>query len=102
MVEHVFVSDVSDPLDMVREGIAGLAAEDRSGWSAPARADRLLELRAVQERLDAEIVRAVAAGDAVGAWDEAALGPVSGLAAKTSMARHGAAELLRAGRPHRA
>jgi hypothetical protein len=94
----MFVSEMSDPLDQVREGLAALATEDRSGWSAEARADRLIELRGVQERLDAEVVRAVAACDAVAAWDEAALGPVSWLASKTAMARHAAAKLLKTAR----
>jgi len=45
-------------LDLVREGLARLATEDRSSWSAAARTDRVLELRYTQERLDAEGIRA--------------------------------------------
>ncbi len=45
-----------------------MAAEDRSTWSAAARARRLIELRQAQERLDAEVLRAVADCDAVDAW----------------------------------
>ena len=43
-IEHVFVSDASDPIDLIREGRARLAAEDRSTWSGAARSARLLEL----------------------------------------------------------
>jgi hypothetical protein len=95
----VFAPEISsDPLDLIREGLAALRAEDRSAWSPEARADRLIELRAIQERLDAEVVRAVAACDAVTAWGEAALGPVSWLAGKTSMPRYAAARLLKTAR----
>jgi hypothetical protein len=62
------------------------------------RADRLVELRALQERLNAEIVRAVAECDAVDAWAESALGGVSWLASRTGMVRHAAARLLRTAR----
>jgi hypothetical protein len=94
----MFVSDMSDPVELIRSGLAALAAEDRSGWSAPARAERLIGLRAVQERVDAAVVRSVADCDAVAAWEEDALGPVSWLAAKTALVRHSAARLLQAAR----
>ena len=99
-VERVFVCDsVSDPLDLVREGLAALAAEDRSGWSAAAQTARLLELRAMQERLDAEMARAVGTWDGAAAWaEESALGPVSFLAWKGSMPRSAAHKLLRTAR----
>jgi Domain of unknown function (DUF222)/HNH endonuclease len=99
-VEHVFVSDqVSDPLDLIRQGLAALAAEDRSSWSAAARTDRLLELRAVSERLEAEVIRTVGAWDAVAAWaEETALGPVSWLAWKAAMPRSAAHKLLQTAR----
>jgi len=91
----MFVSDLSDPLDLVREGLDRLAAEDRSSWSAATRTDRLIELRVVQERIDREVLRAVADCDAVDAWQEAALGGVSWLATKTGLVRNAAAGLFR-------
>ena len=94
----MFVSDTSDPLDPVRDGLGALAAEDRSSWSAATRTDRLIELRVVQERIDREVLRAVADCDAVDAWQEAALGGVSWLAAKTGLVRNAAAGLLRTAR----
>jgi hypothetical protein len=98
-VERVFVSEMSDPLDLIREGLAALAAEDRSGWSATAQTARLLELRQVQERLDAEVIRATGTWDGSAAWaEESALGPVSFLAWKGSMPRVAAERLLRTAR----
>ena len=94
----MFVSDSADPVELIRSGLAALAAEDRSAWSAAARADRLIEFRAVQERLDAAVVRGVADCDSVAAWEKDALGPVAWLAAKTAMVRYSAARLLRAAR----
>jgi len=90
---------MSDPVELIRAGLAALAAEDRSGWSAAAQSDRLLELRAAQERLDAEVVRGVGTWDAAAAYsDDTALGPVSWLAWKGSMPRGAAAKLLRTAR----
>ena len=57
----MFVSDHSDPMDLIREGLARVREEDRSSWSGPAQTARLLELRELQERVDAEMVRAVGA-----------------------------------------
>src|SRR3954454_20250156 len=87
-----------DPLDHIRNGLVALAAEDRSSWSAATRTDRLIELRAVQERIDAETLRAVAECDAVDAWQESALGGVSWLASKTGLVRSVAAGVLRTAR----
>ena len=95
----MFVSDHSDPMDLIREGLARVREEDRSSWSGPAQTARLLELRELQERVDAEVVRAVGAWDAAGAGaEESALGPVSWLAWKGSMPRGAAAKLLRTAR----
>jgi hypothetical protein len=100
MIEHVFAPEVAeDPMDLIRDGLGALAAEDRSGWSGAARTDRLLELRAVAERLDAEVIRAVAGWDAAAAWaEESALGPVSWLAWQGAMPRSVAHKLLRTAR----
>jgi hypothetical protein len=97
-VERVFDDCSSDPLDQIHDGLAALACEDRAGWSGARCADRLVGLRALQERVDAEVVRAVADCDAVDAWQEAALGAVSWLAAKTGMLRHAATALIRTAR----
>jgi len=78
--------------------LAELAAEDRSTWSGGARLVRLIELRAAQERLDAEVLRAVGDCDAVDAWNEACLGAVSWLASKTGLVRGAAARLVRTAR----
>ena len=91
-VEHVFDGAT------LRESLAALAAEDRSSWSAVARTTRLRELREAQERLDAEVLRAVADCDAVDAWELDCLGAASWLAAKTGMVRHAAARLVKTAR----
>jgi hypothetical protein len=71
-----------------------LAAEDRSAWSAGARLARLVELRAVQERLDAEVLRAIGDCDAVDAWNAECLGAVSWLATRCGLVRGAAARLI--------
>jgi hypothetical protein len=78
----------------LRDAVAAVAAEDRSAWTATARAERLIELREAQERLDAEVLRAVADRDAADAWDLDCLGAVSWLASKTGMVRGAAARLV--------
>jgi len=85
-------------LARLREGLAALAAEDRSTWSAGARTELLVELRALQERVDAEVLRAVADCDAVDAWEVDCLGAVSWLASKTGLVRGAAARLVRTAR----
>lgn len=78
--------------------VAELAAEDRSTWSAAARLARLVEVRALQERLDAEVLRLVGDCDAVDAWNADCLGAVSWLAAKTGLVRAAAARRVRTAR----
>jgi hypothetical protein len=98
-IEQVFVSEMSDPLDLIRAGLTALAGEDRSGWSAAAQTDRLLELRSLEERVAAEVVRSVGECDATAVYEaDTALGPVSWLAWKGSMPRSTAAKLLRTAR----
>jgi hypothetical protein len=82
----------------LREAVAVVAGEDRSSWSASARLARLTEVRKVQERLDAEVVRLVGDCDAVDAWDLDCLNAVSWLASKTGMVRAAAARLARTAR----
>jgi Domain of unknown function (DUF222)/HNH endonuclease len=78
--------------------VTQLAAEDRSTWSGAARLARLVEVRALQERLDAEMLRLVADCDAVDAWSEGCLGPVSWLAAHAGLVRGAALRLVRTAR----
>ena len=56
------------------------------------------ELRSVQERLDAEVLRAVADCDAVDAWNADCLDAVSWLASKTGLVRNAAARLVKTAR----
>jgi hypothetical protein len=92
-IEHVFAPD---PVELIRNGLAGLATEDRSAWSGPARTERLLELRELQERLDAEMIRCVAGWDAAAAWaEDSAMGPKSWLASSARMTRPEADRLLK-------
>ena len=75
------------------------AGEDRSTWSGSARLARLVEvLGALQERLDAEVLRLIADCDAVDAWEADCLGAVSWLASKTGLVRGAAARLVRTAR----
>jgi hypothetical protein len=95
-IEHVFACD---PAELVRNGIATLAREDRRSWPAAAHTERLLELRELQERLDAEMARCVAGWDAAAAWAEGtALGPKSWLASRARMTRPEADRLLKSAR----
>ena len=95
----MFDMECSDPLDLVREGLARLAAEDRSTWSSAARSDRLLELHQVGERLEAETIRCAAVWDAVGAWaEDSALSAPAWLAARAKVSRPAAVRLMRSAR----
>jgi hypothetical protein len=75
-----------------------LAEEDRSTWSGGARLARLVEVRRVQARLDAEVLRLIGDCDAVDAWNAECLGAVSWLASKTGLLRGAAARLVRTAR----
>jgi hypothetical protein len=64
-----------------------------------ARSDRLLELRAESERLEAEVIRCTAAWDAVQAWaEDSALGPASWLAFRAGVTDADASRLVRSAR----
>ncbi|HEY3671850.1 MAG TPA: DUF222 domain-containing protein [Acidimicrobiia bacterium] len=78
--------------------VAELAAEDRSTWSGGARLARLVELRQLQERIDAQVLRAVADCDVVDAWHDDCLGAVSWMASKTGLVRGAAARLVKTAR----
>ena len=79
--------------------LSELAAEDRSDWTGPARATRVLELQSVIERLRAEQVRAVGDWDRDHAWaiDEATSG-AAWLAHHAGMTAAAGARLVRAAR----
>jgi hypothetical protein len=78
--------------------VDAIAAEDRATWSAGARLARLVELRTLQERVDAEVLRAIGDCDAVDAWSTECLGAVSWLATRCSLVRGAAARLIRTAR----
>jgi hypothetical protein len=78
--------------------VDALAGEDRSTWSSGARLARLVEVRAAQERLDAEVLRLVGDCDAVEAWNADCLGAVSWLATHCGLVRGAAARLIRTAR----
>jgi Domain of unknown function (DUF222)/HNH endonuclease len=73
--------------------------EDRSGWSAPARSARLLELLEARERLEAETLRCLGEWDAARAWaDESAFTPQAWLVQHTPVTKAEATRLLRTAR----
>jgi hypothetical protein len=88
-----------DPAGLIRDGLIALSAEDRRSWSAAAHTERLLALRELQERVDAEMVRCVAGWDAAAAWAEGtARGPKSWLASCARMTHAEADRLLTSAR----
>ena len=90
---------LSRGLDLICQGIALLAGEDRSGWTGSDRAALVLELGEVSERLEAERVRAVGEWDAVTAWvADGALSAASWLATATPISRTRANQLVRTAR----
>jgi hypothetical protein len=88
-----------DPIERIRLAVKELAAEDRREWSAGNRSDHLVELLEVAERLQAEIIRAVAGWDARTDWAlDGALSPRSWLAHRAPISRSSASRLVSAGR----
>jgi Domain of unknown function (DUF222) len=85
----------SDPIETIREAVGELAGDDLRGWSASARSERLVELVAVAERLQAEIVRTTAVWDGQVDWaQDGALSPRTWLAARAPVTGHGASRLV--------
>ena len=83
----------------VRAGIDGLAAEDRSDWSGPARTQRVLELLEASERLQAEMLRTLGEWDTAHAWaDDGALSAASWLAHRAPLSKARANRLVRTAR----
>jgi hypothetical protein len=79
--------------------LAEVAAEDRSGWSAPARSAQLLELLESRERLEAETLRCLGEWDGARAWaDDGAFSPQAWLVRHAPVTKSEAAQLLRTAR----
>ena len=79
--------------------LEGLAAEDRSSWSAPARSARLLELLRARERLEAETLRCLGEWDAARAWaDHGAFTPQAWLVQQAPVTKSEATRLMRTAR----
>ena len=95
----MFVSDVTVGEDRVRglrERLAAVAAQDRSGWAPAALSELVVELAEVVERAEAVLLRVVGEWDAVGAWElEGAASPASWLAAWIPRTRPAAVGLVR-------
>lgn len=91
---------VSDPvLAPLADALDRLRSEDRCGWSGEARRQRVIELSAISERVQAELVRAIGDVDRDDAWSVD-----QHLTVTTWLAHHGrvdqptAARLVRAAR----
>src|SRR5688572_17225489 len=88
--------------DVVAElevGIKEIAAEDRAGWSATARSDRLRDLLGLRAGFEIEVVRALADWDQVSSWaDDGALSPTAWLCHQFPLSRPEAANLVRVAR----
>jgi len=91
--------DVGDPVELIAEGRAKLAVEDRSGWADVALSDRMLAVCEEFERLGAEVVRITAEWNARGAWAaDGFVSPTAWLAANGRMTRAGAGRVVRSAR----
>jgi hypothetical protein len=86
-------------IDLIRQGLALIAGEDRSEWSGSLRAAVVEELSEVCERAEAERIRAVGEWDADTSWAaDGALSAPSWLAAHTRVSKAKAARLVRTAR----
>lgn len=93
------VAAITDLVASLGSALSVVEAEDRSEWSGPARAARVLELRAAVERLQAELVRAVGDWDRDHAWQaDESTSAETWLADRASMAPIAAARLVRTAR----
>jgi len=88
-----------DPVELIAEGRAKLAVEDRSGWADVALSDRMLAVTAEFERLGAEVVRLTAEWNARGARGaDGFVSPTAWLAAHGRMTRAAAGRVVRSAR----
>jgi hypothetical protein len=89
----------TDPVAELQNALAGVAGEDRSWWSGPARAQRVVELVALADAVQAEVARAVGDWDRDAAWAaDGALNPVSWLIDRTPLSAGAAARLVHTAR----
>ena len=94
-----FVGAGFDPLETIETGLAGLAAEDRAGWPAVAKSQRVTHLLALQERLNAEVLRLVGDWDRDRAWEaDGSLSAAAWLEHRTPVAPRGAREVVKTAR----
>ncbi len=88
-----------DPLKTIEQGLAGLAAEDRAGWPAVAKSERVTHLLALQERLNAEVLRLVGEWDRDHAWEtDGSLSAAAWLEQRTSLAHRDARTMVKTAR----
>jgi hypothetical protein len=88
-----------EPIQRIRAGIEALAGEDRSGWLSGSLADLLEEAAAMQERLDAEVLRITAEWDGRRAWEaDGAVSAVSWMVHRLPISRSRAQETVRTAR----
>src|SRR6476659_7024375 len=84
-----------DPIEQIRLAVKDLDAEDRREWPGATRSDQLVELLEVAERLQAQIVRAVAEWDARADWAlDGALSPRSWLTHRAPISAVAASRLV--------
>lgn len=96
---HTSPIDSPDPVPQIRLGIAGLAGEDRNGWTGSALSERVVELFEIRERLEAELLRLVGAWDRVRAWEiDGSLSPRAWLTHRTPTSDPEAARFVKNGR----
>jgi len=88
-----------DPALQIRRGIVALAEEDRTYWTGSAKSERLLELLAVRERIDAEILRLTGEWDRDRAWEiDGSLSPKAWLTYRASVTNRQAGQLVKQAR----
>lgn len=89
----------ADPISQIQAGIAELATEDRTHWTADSLSGRLLDLLETRDRLDAELARAAARWQSIRAWeDDGALSPVAWLNHRAPLTSADAAQLVKTGK----
>jgi len=103
----MFASPVTDrtpdPVADLGAAAEAIASEDRDGWSNGARSAHLVELLAVRDRVEAEVLRALGEWDGAAAFaEEGAMSPVGWLTEHGPLTRRDAADLLRTARLARA
>jgi hypothetical protein len=89
----------SSPMTGLRDAVASVAGDDRSGWSGVARSELLTELLDARERLDALVLAVTAEWDRDRSWElDGARSPVAWLAHRAPVTRQEASTLVRTAR----